>query len=201
VPDPGQLLAAAAKGPTPSAAEANSLFAPIHDVFTSPRCMHCHPDGDRPLIDTGVHAMNISRTSADSGAACSTCHADHNSLVVGGPPGAPRWGLPPAETPMIFQGRSITGLCQQLRDPQQNGQHTLAELLHHVTHDPLVVWAWTPGGDRTPPPLSQAEFVASFEAWVEAGGICPGETEPPPLGSAPTGAEQHADPEATPVPS
>jgi hypothetical protein len=173
----------AAAGPlTPTPTEASSLFAPIHRVLISPRCMNCHPDGDRPLArDGGLHAMNVSRASASAGLPCSTCHAEHNSKVVGGPPGAPHWGLPPADTPMIFQNRSVTALCLQLRDPAHNGQRSLADLHKHIAEDPLVLWGWSPGGDRTPPPLSHAEFEAAFRAWVDAGGICPGEVEPPAL--------------------
>lgn len=172
------LESAAALAPTPT--EVSSLFAPIHQVLTSPRCVNCHPDGDRPLArGGGFHAMNISRASAGAGLPCSTCHAEHNSKVFGGPPGAPHWGLPPADTPMIFQNRSVTALCRQLRDPAQNGQRSLAELHEHIAEDPLVLWGWSPGGDRTAPPISHAGFVAAFRAWVEAGGICPGELEPP----------------------
>lgn len=184
------LVAVAAAPPAPTPAEASSLFAPIHQVLTSPRCMNCHPGGDRPLARTGgAHAMNVSRASASNGLPCSTCHAEHNSKVFGGPPGAPHWGLPPADTPMIFEGRSVTALCVQLRDPKHNGQRSLAALHEHVAKDPLVLWGWDPGGDRTPPPIGHAEFEAAFKAWVDAGGICPGESAPPVLAlDAPAGA-------------
>ncbi len=168
--------------PAPTADEAKSLFAPVHRVLASPRCANCHPEGDRPLARRGgAHAMNVSRLSADDGLACGTCHAEHNSVVPDGPPGAPHWGLPPAETPMVFQGRSVTALCQQLRDRERNGDRSLDELLHHISEDPLVLWGWQPGGDRATPPISHEKFVAGFTAWVEAKGICPGETEPPAL--------------------
>lgn len=183
--------------PAATAEEASSLFAPIHEVLLSPRCMNCHPNGDRPLARVGgAHAMNVSRASADSGLACSTCHADHNSKVPGGPPGAPHWGLPPADTPMVFQGRSVTELCLQLRDLERNGQRSLADLHEHMEKDPLVLWAWEPGGDRKPAPGTHEQFVAAVAAWVEAGGICPGETEPPMLGSEPTAEEVAALAEA-----
>ncbi len=168
--------------PAPTPDEAKSLFNPVHKVLASPRCANCHPAGDRPRARRGgVHAMNISRRSADSGLACSTCHAEHNSKVPDGPPGAPHWGLPPAETPMIFEGRSVTALCKQLRDREHNGDRSLDDLLHHISEDPLVLWGWNPGGDRAAPPISHADFVAGFKAWVDAKGICPGETEPPVL--------------------
>ncbi len=173
------------RAPTPTAEESAALFAPVYDVLVSPRCMNCHPNGDRPLSDhNGVHPMNISRQSAESGLACSTCHGEHNTELPGaplGPPGAPHWQLPPAETPMIFQDRTVTELCVQLRDPAHNGERSLADLLEHVSGDPLVLWGWNPGGDRATPKVSHAVFVESFRAWVDAGGICPGEQVAPNL--------------------
>ena len=129
--------------------------------------------------------MNLSRTSFDSGLACKTCHQQRNADelgIRGGPPGAPHWQLPPKEMPMVFQDRSPAALCRQLRDPAHNGGKTLEALLHHVREDPLVLWAWKPGGDRSPPPLSHAEFIKTFEAWVAAEGRCEGdpiEEDPP----------------------
>ncbi len=191
-------LVASREVPTPTADESASLFAPVYDVLVSPRCMNCHPNGDRPLSDhSGVHPQNISRESAESGLACSTCHSDHNTELPGsplGPPGAPHWQLPPAETPMIFQDRTVTELCLQLRDPAHNGERDLADLLHHVSEDPLVLWGWSPGGERATPKVSHAAFVASFKAWVDAGGICPGEQVAPDLSPQPEeGAEPGGD--------
>lgn len=163
---------------TDATRDGRAAFGEVHRVLTSPRCRNCHPSGDRPLqTDAGrPHAMNISRTSASAGLGCATCHATRNSEeTIGGPgpPGAPNWGLPPAKTPMIFEGRTPRALCEQLRDPQQNGGRSLAELLHHVEHDPLVRWGWNPGGARTKPPLAHAAFVAAFARWVAGGGACP----------------------------
>ncbi len=153
-------------------------FAEVARVLQSPRCQNCHPAGDRPLqTDAGrPHAMNISRTSDASGLACSACHQDRNSEALGipgGPPGAPHWGLPPAETPMVFEGLTVRELCHQLKDPAQTGGRDLAALLHHVSEDPLVTWGWNPGGTRTLPPLTHPAFVAAFRTWVESGGACP----------------------------
>lgn len=184
----GTQSAVARSLPKASAEEAASLFAPVYGVLVSPRCMNCHPAGDRPLTDNGVHAMNVSRTSFESGLQCSTCHAERNTELPGapqGPPGAPHWQLPPRETPMVFQGRTITALCKQLRDPAQNGELTLAGLVEHVEKDPLVLWGWNPGGERTPPPISHAAFVQHVRTWVDAGGICPGEQVAPNLAPEP----------------
>ncbi|MFN3197141.1 MAG: hypothetical protein ACE366_01815 [Bradymonadia bacterium] len=166
-----------AGGVTPSKQDPLKAFSTVYQVLQSPRCMNCHPDGDRPLqTDQHIpHAMNISRASADNGLPCSTCHGEQNSdfFGVAGPPGAPHWGLPDKEMPLIFQGRSEAQLCAQLKDPKQNGGKTLAGLLHHVSHDPLVLWGWNPGGNRTKPPVSHTTFVSAMRAWVDAGGPCP----------------------------
>jgi hypothetical protein len=74
---------------------------------------------------------------------------------------------------MVFQGRSPAELCRQLKDPKQNGGLTLDRLVHHVSTDPLVLWAWNPGEGRTPPPLSHDEFAAAVKEWLDAGGACP----------------------------
>ena len=159
-------------------AAARQAFAWVARVLQSPRCQNCHPSGDRPLQgDQGKpHAQNVSRASAAAGLPCGACHQERNSEaigVAGGPPGAPRWGLPPAEHPMVFQGKTATALCEQLKDPQHNGGKTLAQLLEHVTHDPLVRWGWKPGGKRATPPLPHDRFVAAFAAWVAGDGACP----------------------------
>jgi hypothetical protein len=162
----------------PAPADGAKAFAQVAKVLQSPRCRNCHPAGDRPLqTDAGrPHKMNVSRRSGEAGLPCATCHQERNSEAVGvdgGPPGAPHWGLPPAATPMVFEGRTPRALCEQLRDPAQTGGRDLAALLHHVSEDPLVLWAWDPGGARTKPPITHAAFVAAFTTWVESGGACP----------------------------
>lgn len=153
-------------------------FVDVVKVLQSPRCMNCHPSGDRPLqTDRSLpHAQNISRGTVAAGVPCSTCHQARNSETVGvpaGPPGALNWSMPPAETPMVFQGKTATQICEQMKDPAQNHGKSLAQLLEHATSDPIVLWGWSPGGKRTVPPLSHDNFVAAFAAWVAADGACP----------------------------
>jgi hypothetical protein len=150
----------------------------VYKTLMSPRCMNCHPAGDAPLQTDASrpHAMNISRLSERNGLACSTCHQTKNSEALGikgGPPGAPNWHLPSAQMPLIFEGRSARELCEQLKRPADNGHKSLGALLEHVSHDPLVLWGWSPGGARTVPPVPHAEFVAAFTVWVESRGACP----------------------------
>jgi len=174
------LVVAAQPGPKgdAKAAAGKAAFVEVVSVLQSPRCMNCHPTGDRPLQgdDSHAHAQNISRRSIAAGVPCTTCHQTRNADAIGvehGPPGAPGWNLPPAETPMVFQGRTATALCQQLKDPAQTGGKNLAQLLEHVSHDALVLWGWSPGKGRTLAPLSHDRFVAAFQTWVDSGGACP----------------------------
>ena len=179
---PAAPAPAPAKPAAPAAgdkiAAGKTAFVEVARVLQSPRCLNCHPAGDRPLQgDRGaLHAQNISRASVAAGLPCSTCHQERNSEaigVAGGPPGAPRWNLPPAEHPMVFQGKTPTALCEQLKDPAHNGGKSLAQLLEHVSHDALVRWGWSPGGKRQPPPLPHDRFVAAFTTWVASSGACP----------------------------
>ena len=152
-------------------------FETVYNVLQHPRCLNCHPSGDAPLqYDSSVpHAMNITRASVEAGLDCATCHQKQNSEaygVAGGPPGAPNWHLPDKEMPLIFEGRSVSELCAQLLNPAENGQKTLEQLYAHVAHDPLVLWGWKPGGNRTVPPVDHATFARSFRTWIDAGTPC-----------------------------
>jgi len=175
----GTLAATLAAGEPPVAPdEGTTAFVAIARVLQSPRCMNCHPAGDAPLQTdrSRPHAMNITRASEAAGLRCGACHQERNSESLGipaGPPGAPHWDLPPKDTPMVFQGRSVAALCVQLKDPEQNGHRSLDALLAHVDHDPLVLWGWEPGGGRSRPPMSHDDFVRAFSTWVQSEGACP----------------------------
>ena len=161
---------------TPEAGK--KAFVEVARVLSSPRCVNCHPSGDAPLQgDTArKHAMNITRASVEAGVACATCHQPRNSEAVGvtgGPPGAPRWGLPAKEMPLVFEGLSVSALCEQMKDPARNGHKDARALLEHVDKDPLVLWGWSPGGTRTLPPLSHDAFVAAWKTWTASGFACP----------------------------
>lgn len=167
-----------AAGKADKAAAAKAGFVEVVKVLQSPRCLNCHPSGDAPLqTDQSVpHAQNISRRTLAAGVPCSTCHQDRNSEAIGvvaGPPGAPNWNLPPAAMPMVFQGKTPTQICEQMKDPKQNNGKSLAQLLDHAEHDPIVLWGWNPGGKRTVPPLSHDAFAAAFRAWVDGDAACP----------------------------
>jgi len=90
------------------------------------------------------------------------------------PPGHPEWHLPPANMRMVFQGKSPAELARQLKDPKQNGGKTLEEILHHVSHDSLVMESgWNPAEGKSKPPLAHAEFAAKMREWIEKGAAIP----------------------------
>lgn len=172
--------------------KAIAAFKAAYSVFMHPRCVNCHPAGDSPLRgeDSRPHAGLRLRRGPDGQGVftlkCTNCHQAQNQQGLQMPPGAPnlssvgtldlttpRWHLPSAKTPMIFQGRTAAQLCRQILDPRQNGGLTAKQLIHHVATDPLVLWGWSPGEGRTTPPLTHDEFVASLKEWIEKGGGCP----------------------------
>lgn len=157
-----------------------SAFLQVYKVLISPRCMNCHPKGDAPLQgdDNHVHAMDVQRGEDGKGMyamKCANCHQPANVPGPNMPPGNPNWHLPPADMPMVFEGKSPRQLALQLKDPKQNGHKTMQQLIHHVSKDTLVLWGWNPGGGRTLPPLKHAEFVKQFKAWVATGAVAPAE--------------------------
>jgi hypothetical protein len=151
-------------------------FGEVARVLQSPRCRNCHPAGDAPLHGDDhpiPHTMNVSRRSADAGLPCTACHRATNGARLGMPPGVPGWHMPPADVPMVFEGRTPHALCLQLKDPAQTGGRDLAALREHMAKDPLVHWAWDPGPGRSKPPLTHAALIQSLDAWIAAGAPCP----------------------------
>ncbi len=156
-------------------------FETVRSVLQHPRCANCHPAGDAPLQgeDSHVHNQNIQRGPSGSGmvgAECTTCHRDTNPPDVFGthvPPGiSSGWRMPAPEQRLVFVGVAPGALCEQIKDPARNGGKDATALRHHLDSD-LVVWAWSPGAGRTPPPVSHQAFVAAWESWYAAGAPCP----------------------------
>ncbi|MBS1522341.1 MAG: hypothetical protein JST50_15175 [Bacteroidetes bacterium] len=154
-------------------------FMSVYKVLMSPRCMNCHPAGDQPLQgdDNHIHTMSVKRGVDGHGVysmRCSNCHQAENDPGVHLPPGNPKWGLPPANMRMVFQGRTPRELALQLLDPKQNGGRTKAQLIDHMANDGLVGWAWHPGIGRTLPPMTRAAFAAQVRLWIAKGAYAPG---------------------------
>ena len=163
---------------TQRADDAARAFAGVAAVLSSPRCANCHIPGDAPLQgeDGHRHTMNVRRGADGRGTAamrCTNCHQPVSPPVPHAPPGAPDWRLPPPATPMAWRGLSPGDLCRMLTNPAMNGNRSLADLLEHAAHDPLVVASWQPGPGRALPPLTHAAFVEAFTRWIDGGARCP----------------------------
>jgi len=156
------------------AARSAALFVEAGKVLQHPRCLNCHPGGDRPSQGTGYpHQPPVQRGADGFGVTtmrCTTCHPEAN-FDPGRVPGVPGWHLAPAS--MGWQQRSLAEICAQVKDPARNGGHSPEEIVKHVSTDPLVGWAWSPGADREPAPGTQTSFVALIKAWAESGAACP----------------------------
>ena len=169
--------------PQPSPAQleqARAAFDVVYAVLQHPRCLNCHPDGDRPLqSDTSrPHAMNVVRGPDDrgvSGMLCAGCHGTSNSTLAFAPPGVSGgWRMAPRT--MRFEGLSKSELASMLLDPYRTHM-TTEEMIEHVEHDPLVLWGWDPGPGRKPVPVAHADFVTAFQTWIEAGAPVPAEDD------------------------
>src|SRR5215471_15834806 len=176
-------------------ARARTAFLEAFKVFSHARCVNCHPAGDAPLQgeDSRPHTSLRLRRGTDGQGVyaikCGNCHQSENTPGLHMPPGAPyplengseepahrgepRWHLPPATTPMVFEKRTPGQLCRQLLDKSKNGGLTPEQLVQHISHDPLVLWGWNPGEGRIAPPISQTEFVQRVGEWIEKGRACP----------------------------
>lgn len=155
----------------------SEAFDTVMSVLTHPRCINCHPSDDRPRQkdEQIMHILNVTRGEENHGGpvqTCETCHHQENN-PYSRVPGAPHWGLAPKS--MGWLGLSEREIALSLIDPEKNGDRTFEELLHHLSEDPLVLWAWEAGEGRTPPPVTHAEFVQAVEAWLEAGAPIPAE--------------------------
>ncbi|MEY2933642.1 MAG: hypothetical protein RL033_4391 [Pseudomonadota bacterium] len=166
-----------------------TAFATVQRVLQHPRCQNCHIPGDSPLqFDDGQeHAQGILRGPDGKGAPglpCSSCHGTENAPASYGPhapPGAPGWALPPPEHKMVTLGLSGAEVCAMLKDPAHNGGKDFDALIHHVSEDKLVLWGWSPGGQRAPVSVPHEEFVEQFKLWASLGGPCPAPSAPPPV--------------------
>ena len=149
-----------------------ALFAEVGKVILHPRCVNCHPDGDRPLQSDGLpHQPLVVRGSEGRGAPglpCASCHGSENFQGV---PGSPDWHLAPLQ--MAWVGKSLGQICQQIKDPQRNGGKSMAQLADHMANDHLVAYGWNPPENLAPVPGNQALFAELFQAWIDAGARCP----------------------------
>ena len=149
------------------------LFTELGKVLTNPRCLNCHPAGDRPRQGDAarLHQPPVERGADGFGLPalrCPICHQAAN-FEPAGVPGNPIWHLAPRE--MGWEGKTLGEICAQIKDPARNGNRSLEALVEHIGEDHLVGWAWAPGGTAAPAPGTQKEAGALVEAWVEPGGL------------------------------
>ncbi len=158
---------------------AEKLFIEMGKVLQHPRCVNCHPKGERPLQGDAMalHQPPVYRGAGGMGLAgmrCNTCHGQENVAYLsaeGSIPGHQVWHLAPAS--MAWEDKSLAEICVQIKDKERNGGKTLAELQEHNAKDGLVGWGWHAGAGREPAPGDQATFGALTKAWIEAGAHCP----------------------------
>lgn len=167
--------AASFAGISDERARSVALFEEAGKVLQSPRCLNCHPAGDRPTQTDLMrpHEPLVVRGKDGHGApgmACTTCHHDKN-FDPAKVPGDAQWHLAPIS--MAWQGKSLGQICEQLKDRRRNGDRNLAAIVEHSAHDGLVGWAWTPGPGRTPAPGNQAAFGELIKSWADSGAHCP----------------------------
>jgi hypothetical protein len=156
-------------------ARSAAIFTELGKVLTHPRCVNCHPAGDRPRQgdESRLHQPPVARGVDGHGTEtmrCSICHQDAN-FEPGRVPGHPEWHLAPRE--MAWEGKSRAEICAQIKDPVRNGGRKVEDLIHHIGTDTLVCWAWAPGFGRTPAPGTQKEASALVDAWIRTGAVCP----------------------------
>jgi hypothetical protein len=158
-----------------TAARSAAMFTELGKILTHPRCVNCHPAGDRPRQgEQGrLHQPPVERGSDGHGLAsmrCSSCHQAVN-FDPARVPGNPHWQLAPRE--MAWEGKPLGEICAQIKDRDRNGGRSLEEIVHHIATDTLVGWAWAPGSGRQPAPGTQDQAGALAEAWVKTGAVCP----------------------------
>lgn len=169
-----------------SRAEGLVAWGRINEVLSHPRCANCHPGpSDRPMWsgpsygETRVHGMNIRAGESRIGIEtlpCATCHIGANSDIPHSPPGiSGDWRLAPAEAHWF--GQTSEFICNQLRDPDRNGDMTYLDLAEHAGHDEILAWAWSPGGTREPAPRSLQDHIDDILNWGVAGQPCPGDIQ------------------------
>jgi hypothetical protein len=156
-------------------ARSAAIFTELGKVLTHPRCLNCHPAGDRPRQGdvARLHQPPVERGADGFGLPamrCPICHQQAN-FEPAGVPGNPIWHLAPRE--MGWEGKTLGEICAQIKDPARNGNRSLEALIEHIGKDHLVGWAWAPGYGRRPAPGTQQAAGALAEAWVKTGAVCP----------------------------
>ena len=151
-----------------------AAFEKMMPVFQHPRCLNCHrSDFPRIREQQQRHYPRVRPVNEGMGAGgeqCLLCHKEENNVLTR-IPGAHKWRMAPYS--MSWDGLDAADICENLKDRAMNGDRDLAAIKHHLEHDKLVHWAWSPGKPRAVPPVSYQDLLKLTEQWVKAGGPCP----------------------------
>ena len=161
--------------------EGLAAWSRIYEVASHPRCSNCHVGSDNIPMWSGPsfgepqkHGMHIDANITRIGAGklmCMSCHFGSTSDTPHSAPGVDAiWQLAPVEAEWF--GKSSDYICNQLRDPERNGDRTYLEIANHLDHDVILHWAWEPGGTREPAPYSLQSHVNDILTWGVAGMPC-----------------------------
>jgi hypothetical protein len=74
---------------------------------------------------------------------------------------------------MIWQGFTDSQICQSIKDPKQNKNRNIEQLVEHLAEDKLVMWGWNLGEGRSPIPTPHDEFVSKVKAVAGRGSALP----------------------------
>ncbi len=154
-------------------------FNKMMKVLTHQRCINCHPSDNVPKQgeDSHPHRFEITRASAAEATNCNTCHQASNN-DFSGVPGAPDWALAPHS--MRWEGLSSIEIARSMMNPENNGNRSAEDIMHHLTEHELVLWAWEPGIDaagnpREVPPVPKEEYIEAVKKWIALGAVIPEE--------------------------
>lgn len=167
--------------------KALEAWSRIFEVTSHPRCSNCHVGPSNIPMWSGPnygkarpHGMNINAGESRIGAEtvlCSTCHTTKSEdwqKANETPHAAPRvamdWRLAPVEAEWF--GKTSVEICNQLRDPERNGDRTYLEIAEHLDHDLILHWAWAPGGGREPAPYDLQSHLNDILIWGVGGQPC-----------------------------
>ena len=150
-----------------TAARSAAIFTELGKVLTHPRCVNCHPAGDRPRQGdmARLHQPPVERGADGHGLPamrCSICHQEAN-FDAAGVPGNPIWQLAPRE--MAWEGKTLAEICAQIKDRARNGNRSVDALIEHIGEDHLVGWAWAPGYGRQRIDVSAARAPRAAMPW------------------------------------
>ncbi len=170
------LSAGPAVAQAPTADAARAAFSRAVAVLQHPRCTNCHNRGEGPRQGNTprAHVQNVKRGADGRGEGaqrCTACHRAQNT-AGGSIPGAPDWRMPPPGR-AGWDGLTPAEICAALKDRERNAGLSPEQVVEHMAKDPLVLWAWEPGGIREKPPLAHADFMALMRSWHEGGAPCP----------------------------